>query len=94
MGVDCEVKLCHSSDVARRVWCVQWNHTGTVLASCGDDKTIKLWKRVDGAPHMKRSGTISGSHDRAVRYVAFSPDDKYLASAGFDAFVVVHKLCR
>lgn len=38
----------HSCDVACRIWCVQWNHAGTILASCGDDKTIKLWKRIDG----------------------------------------------
>ncbi|MCP9264483.1 putative cytosolic iron-sulfur protein assembly protein CIAO1-like [Dirofilaria immitis] len=84
----------HSYDVACRVWCVQWNHTGTTLASCGDDKTIKLWKYIDDAPYLAHSGTIKGSHSRAIRHVAFSPSDKFLASTGFDAAIVIHQLCN
>ena len=25
------------------VWCVSWNNSGKTLASCGEDRTIKLW---------------------------------------------------
>uniref|UniRef100_A0A915PSQ2 Probable cytosolic iron-sulfur protein assembly protein CIAO1 homolog n=1 Tax=Setaria digitata TaxID=48799 RepID=A0A915PSQ2_9BILA len=87
-------KVIHSCVVACRVWCVQWNHAGTILASCGDDKTIKFWKIADDVPYLIYSGTITGSHSRAIRHIAFSPDDKFLASAGFDGAIVVYQICN
>lgn len=43
------VKVYHSlNGLFSRVWCIKWNHNGTILASCGDDKTVKLWKFVSG----------------------------------------------
>mmetsp|Transcript_5626 Transcript_5626/g.15957 ORF Transcript_5626/g.15957 Transcript_5626/m.15957 type:complete len:319 (+) Transcript_5626:50-1006(+) len=32
------------SDHKGPVWRVQWNHTGTILASSGSDGTVRLWK--------------------------------------------------
>ena len=32
------------SDHAAMVWRVQWNVTGTVLASSGDDGSVKTWR--------------------------------------------------
>jgi nucleoporin SEH1 len=39
--IDCLAKL---SDHGTQVWRAQWNITGTVLASTGDDGTVRLWK--------------------------------------------------
>jgi len=52
---------------------------GKLLASCGNDQTIRLWDARSGAA-LK---VLEGHNDR-VRDVSFSPDGKLLASAGFD----------
>ena len=31
-----------------RVWQVDWHPAGLVLASCSEDKTLRLWKVVEG----------------------------------------------
>uniref|UniRef100_F1L987 Probable cytosolic iron-sulfur protein assembly protein CIAO1 homolog n=1 Tax=Ascaris suum TaxID=6253 RepID=F1L987_ASCSU len=86
-------ELRHSKGaIFTRVWCVKWNHKGDVLASCGDDKTVKLWKYINEPPYLKYSSSLSGSHTRAIRNVTFSPSDRFLASAGFDATVIVYEL--
>jgi WD40 repeat protein len=50
---------------------------GKTLASCGDDKTIKLWD----VPSRNNTATWKG-HVSGVSCIAFSPDGKTLASAG------------
>ncbi|EMS46740.1 putative cytosolic iron-sulfur protein assembly protein CIAO1-like protein [Triticum urartu] len=78
---------------ADRAWALAWNPNpgagaGPVLASCGADKTVRIWKRApDGAWHC--SDVLEGVHERTVRSCAWSPDGKLLADASFDGTAAI-----
>jgi WD40 repeat protein len=55
---------------------LDYSPDGATLATSGDDSTIRFWRTRDGAPLRTLDG---GNH---VYDVAFSPDGKWLASAG------------
>src|SRR5262249_48382521 len=52
---------------------------GDLLASGGDDKTVRLWKVSSGAVLHS-----FGGHEGAVHAIAFSPDGQNLVSASVD----------
>jgi WD40 repeat protein len=58
---------------------------GTLIASAGQDKTVKIWKR---------DGTLVATivHDKPVRSVVFSHDGKLIASASADKTVKIWKI--
>ncbi|KAK7082439.1 cytosolic iron-sulfur protein assembly [Halocaridina rubra] len=68
-----------------RVWNVSWNPQGTVLASCGSDRSIRLWGK-EGSMWVNKT-VLSEAHSRTVRFIAWSPTGKRFASASFDATV-------
>ncbi|XP_047468721.1 probable cytosolic iron-sulfur protein assembly protein CIAO1 isoform X4 [Penaeus chinensis] len=68
-----------------RVWSVSWNPKGTILSSCGSDRSIRLWNR-EGDTWVSKE-VLSEAHSRTVRCVSWSPCGNYFASASFDATV-------
>ncbi|KAG8949834.1 HIR complex subunit [Tulasnella sp. 419] len=82
------------------VLCVRWTHSGKWLASGSDDTIVMIW---DLDPHG--GGTVWGSdekniegwkalkrlpgHESDVTDLAWSPNDRYLASVGLDSRVII-----
>ncbi|VDM32802.1 unnamed protein product [Hydatigera taeniaeformis] len=83
------VKLQTLSRHEERVWCVSWNNAGTILASCGEDKSVRLW--VTEGPTWICAFSSTFDHVRTVRHVSWAPNDRYLAAASFDSTV---SICR
>ncbi len=66
------------------VYSVDYSPADSLLASCGQDRTVRLW---DLASH-RNLATLRG-HDDEVNVVAFAPDGQTLISCGDDRTVVV-----
>ncbi|PRP79952.1 hypothetical protein PROFUN_05928 [Planoprotostelium fungivorum] len=73
-----------------RVWSLSWSPSGSLLASCGGDKTIRLWKLKDDNS-LECIHTCIDTHERTIRHVCWSPSGQYLAAASFDSTASVWK---
>ncbi|CAI4221792.1 unnamed protein product [Auanema sp. JU1783] len=76
---------------ASRIWTITWNFDGLLLASGGDDKTVRIWKHIpDAEKKLENMTTIDDGHNKAVRTLAFSHCGKFLMSGSFDASMIVY----
>lgn len=65
----------HTADIN----CIEWNKSGDVLASCGDDKLVKLWNTKGGFHDL-------AGHTKEVTQLKWN-SKKLLASASYDATI-------
>lgn len=72
------------------VWAISFDASGDRLASCSEDKTVKVWARArgagsgEGASQWKPSCALSGFHDRAVYDVDWCGRTGLMATAAGD----------
>ncbi len=70
------------------VKCLAWNATGSLLASCGRDKTIWIWEcflpgTIGGESNVPASGeegefeclSVLQGHDGDIKYIVFAPSN-------------------
>jgi WD40 repeat protein len=70
-----------------QVFCAAVTRDGKLIASGGSDRRIKLWNAADGSvvrefPNPEVKGEPGQSHPGGVYQLRFTPDEKYLVSAG------------
>lgn len=73
-----------------RVWTLAWNPKGTILATSGADKTIRLWSKGNQESWTCVS-ILTNTHSKSIRRLCWSPCGTYLASASFDSTVCIWK---
>lgn len=69
------------------MWDVDWHPSGKILATCGQDRVIRLWSLTHDA--WKASDLLRDAHTKTIRRISFSPDGRKLAAAGFDGIVSI-----
>ncbi|KAK2952094.1 putative Cytosolic iron-sulfur protein assembly protein 1 [Blattamonas nauphoetae] len=71
-----------------RCWHAEWSPDGNLIASCGEDRIIRIWKPKENG-EWKEVAT-SHSHGGTIRRCAWSPDSTRLATCSFDKKTVIH----
>lgn len=78
----------HSED---RVWHLSWSSDGTHLASCGEDRVVRIWTaEANKWEEAKCIATLEeGTQTRTLRCCEWSPNNKKIATASFCGIVAI-----
>lgn len=88
-----EVQVLEGHD--DRVWSVAWSPSGSLLASCSGDKSVRIWARErdgDSTSQWVCKAILEETHTRTIRSCEWSPCGNLLATASFDNTVGIWQL--
>lgn len=90
-SINCSETLCKGA--IDRIWHLSWSNCGKYLATCGEDKLIRVWSfYIDDSSidkPLKCIAVLEEGQSRTLRSCEWSPDSSMIASASFDGTVIV-----
>ena len=87
--------LCSLEGHSDRVWYAAVHPSRDLIATCGGDKSVRLWAPRRGGDRSSEwvcTAVMEDFTQRTVRSCAWSPDGRFLACASFDAMITVWAL--
>ena len=81
-----------SGHIEDRIWHVSWSKNGKFIASCGEDKVVRIWTTKTGQWAINEViciATLEDAQSRTIRCCEWSIDGFSLACASFDGTIAI-----